>query len=224
MKKNMIIRLSNLSFSYPNGKRLFDGISFDFYPGEFYLIQGASGAGKSTLLRLINRLEEATDGEITYHGKPLTDYHAPLLRKKISYIQQTPAVIRGTIKENLLLPFTFHGNRDQHKPDDETLSRQLQSFHLHGIDLNQPVENLSVGQLQRICLIRGLLLSPEVILLDEPTSALDDDSAMVVESKAESFCQTHQATVLMVSHRLFTPTMMKPRKIKMEEGKIREIT
>ncbi len=218
-----MIRLSNLSFSYSNGKQLFDNISIDFQKGVFYLIQGVSGSGKSTLLRLINRLEEPTGGEISYDGKPLDDYHAPFLRKKILYIQQTPTAIRGTVKENLLLPFLFKINHDQNRPDDEKLLQLLQTFHLQGVGLHQPIENLSVGQLQRICLIRGIQLFPEVILLDEPTSALDEESAGIVESKAEEFCKNHRATVLMVSHRPLTPTHITPIRIQIKEGKIQEI-
>lgn len=218
-----MIRLSNLSFSYFNGKRLFDNISIDFHKGGFYLIQGVSGSGKSTLLRLINRLEEPTGGEISYHGKSLADYHAPSLRKKILYIQQTPAAIRGTVKENLLLPYIFKSNQKLSLPDDEKLIQLLHSFHLQEIDLHQPIENLSVGQLQRVCLIRGMQLLPEVILLDEPTSALDEESAGIVESKAEAFCKDHQMTVLMVSHRPFTPTLITPRLVQIKAGNIQEI-
>jgi putative ABC transport system ATP-binding protein len=218
-----MIRLSNLSFSFFNGKRLFDNISIDFQMGNFYLIQGVSGSGKSTLLRLINRLEEPTGGEISYHGKSLADYHAPSLRKKILYIQQTPAAIRGTVKENLLLPYTFKSNQNLNQPDDEKLLQMMHSFHLQGIDLHQPIENLSVGQLQRICLIRGMQLFPEVILLDEPTSALDEKSAGIVESKAEDFCKDHQMTVLMVSHRPLSLTHIKPKLVQLKAGKIQVI-
>jgi putative ABC transport system ATP-binding protein len=223
MNKKTIIKLSNLSFSYTQGKSLFDSTSIAFQKGEFYLIQGLSGAGKSTLLRLINRLEEPINGEIIYNGKSLDLYHAPYLRKKILYIQQIPTVITGTVKENLLLPFTFHSNHDLDKPDDEKLFNLLQTYYLRGVDLNQQAENLSVGQLQRVCLIRGLLLFPEVILLDEPTSALDEESSGVVESKAEEFCKDHQKTVLMVSHRPFKPKDIQPVIVRIADGKIREI-
>jgi putative ABC transport system ATP-binding protein len=222
MNRNVIIRLSRLSFAYSPTIRIFDDLSFDFCKGEFYLVKGLSCAGKSTLLRLLNRLVEPAAGEILYHGKPLTEYHAPLLRKKILYVQQTPAVIPGSVRENLLLPFAFQANQDLHRPDDAALSAMLASFHLPGIDLERPVGNLSVGQLQRICLIRGFLLNPEVILLDEPTSALDDSSAKVVETKAEAYCKDHQATIIMVSHRPFSPEYGKARMITLAQGGIME--
>ena len=222
MNRNVIIRLSRLSFAYSPTSQILADLSFDFDKGEFYLVRGVSGAGKSTLLRLINRLVEPTDGEILYLGKPLAEYQAPLLRKKILYIQQTPAVITGNVRENLLLPFVFRANQDQHRPDDTALLAMLESFHLQGVSLDQPVGNLSVGQLQRICLIRGLLLNPEVILLDEPTSALDDSSASVVETKTETYCRKHQATIIMVSHRPFSPQYGKARVITLAQGGIQE--
>lgn len=222
MNSNVIIRLSRLSFAYSPTSRILSDLSFDFCKGGFYLVKGLSGAGKSTLLRLINRLAEPTAGEILYHGKPLADYPAPQLRKTILYIQQTPTVVAGSIRENLLLPFTFQANNDQHRPDDDALAAMLESFHLQGIGLDRPVSSLSVGQLQRICLIRGLLLNPEVVLLDEPTSALDDSSARVVETKTETYCTERRATIIMISHRPFSPESVNATTITLTEGRLQE--
>jgi ABC-type bacteriocin/lantibiotic exporter with double-glycine peptidase domain len=77
-----------------------------------------------------------------------------------------------------------------------------------------------VGQQQRLCLIRGLLLSPEVILLDEPTSALDDESSAIVDRMTESICIDHGKTVAMVSHREFNPERVQPVIITVDGGRI----
>jgi ABC-type sugar transport system ATPase subunit len=63
-----IIEFSNVTFSLPNGKSLFRNLSEQFSSGRFYLITGPSGSGKSTFLRLINRLENPSDGHILFNG------------------------------------------------------------------------------------------------------------------------------------------------------------
>lgn len=99
----------------------------------------------------------------------------------------------------------------------------MDEFHLGNVKLDSNAENLSVGQLQRICLIRGLLLSPEVILLDEPTSALDDESCRIVESSVVRLCLVSGKTVIMVSHRKFEPEGITPVIHELADGRFREV-
>ena len=101
---NTVIEIDDLSFTYPNGRNIFKALSLKFDAGRFYLIRGASGAGKSTLLRLMIRLEEAGSGDIRFNGRSVKDYPPEQLRREILYIQQTPSVTNGTVRENLLLP------------------------------------------------------------------------------------------------------------------------
>ena len=117
----------------------------------------------------MNRLEDPQKGEMRYKGRAFSSYDPEMIRSSILYIQQTPIVINGSIKENLMLPFAFKINRKKARPDEKTLHKFMDEFHLGNIGLDSNAAHLSVGQSQRICLIRGLLLSPEVILLDEPT-------------------------------------------------------
>jgi putative ABC transport system ATP-binding protein len=119
-------------------------------------------------------------------------------------------VIDGSIRDNLLLPFNFKNNRDLARPDDERLEVLLDNFMLKDVGLGDNAHNLSVGQLQRLCLIRALLLSPEILLLDEPTSALDEESGKIVESISERLCQESGLTVVIVSHRGFELRQIEP--------------
>ncbi len=221
MNEIPIVEFLNVTFSYAESPLLFQSISLKIIHGAFYLIKGPSGAGKSSLLRLINRLEEPSAGEILFETRPLSSYHPPVLRKSILYIQQTPVAIDGSVRDNLVLPFTFKGNKGIDCPNDDELSVFLDDFHLNSVSLNQHAKNLSVGQLQRICLIRGLLLSPKIILMDEPTSALDKESRSVVESRVEKLCQEEGRTVIMVSHGDFKPTQIKPHVLEVRAAEIK---
>ncbi len=197
------IAFSNVSFSYANKKSVFDRINFTFEAGQLYLIQGLSGAGKSTLLRLINRLEEPDSGEILFHGDPIHTLSAPQLRRSILYIQQTPVVTRASVLDNLMLPFTYAVNKSMEKPDKDRVSELMKLMSLDEVKLSYNAQGLSVGQQQRLCFIRGLLLNPEVVLLDEPTSALDPVSSDIVENCAQALCLEDKKTVIMVSHKTF---------------------
>lgn len=219
MSNQNLIQFENISFQYTDGAPLFSDVSLTLNAGEFYLVRGPSGSGKSSLLRLMNRLEEPVSGQLFIKGAPFSSLSAPELRRQILYIQQTPVVTDGSVKDNLLMPFSFKNNRDLPLPDDDHLRAFLDEFSMGNVDLNKQARTLSVGQQQRLCLIRGLLLSPSVILLDEPTSALDDESSRIVENMAESLCLTRGKTIVMVSHREFRPREVKPIFIEVENGR-----
>lgn len=215
-----IIEFKKLNFSFSNGKELFNDLSLKIKKGTFYLIQGPSGAGKSTFLRLINRLEEPCSGEIFFNGKPLASYAPPLLRRSTLYIQQSPIAVDGSVRQNLLFAFSFKHNRNLTPPDDSVLLRHLENFLMEDISLETNAHTLSLGQLQRLCFIRGLLLKPKVLLLDEPASALDDKSGSIVEHTAERLCAKKDLTVLMVSHRQFKPRMLECSVIKINNDSV----
>ena len=219
-----IIHFGNVSFAYPDHKVIFQNLSLGIAPGVFYHVKGPSGAGKSTLLRLIIRLEEPNLGRILLKGASLSDIHPTHLRRAILYLPQTPVAIDGSVREYLLLPFTFKANQDLQKPDDSQLSEQLKVFLLDDVSLDDHAQTLSVGQLQRLCFIRGSLLSPEVLLLDEPTSALDPKSAAVVTNHIETLCEESRLTILMVSHGDVFSDSRACRTLVVADGWVKEIT
>ena len=218
-----MIVLSNLTFGYSDDLLLIRDVSYSFEDGEFYVIQGPSGVGKSTLLRLLNRLEEPVGGKIRFRGRPLSYYDAPELRRSLLYVPQTPVVIDGSVRANLLLPFTFQINTHLQRPDEEMLQGRLAQFLLSDINLDDQAQSLSVGQLQRLCLIRGLLLSPQGLLLDEPTSALDPASRLVVQAATEHFCLRTGATVIVVAHQPIRPLEVEPVFLQLMNKELKEI-
>jgi len=223
MAAGSIIDFCNVSFAFSHEAPIFTGVTLTLRKGGFYLVQGPSGAGKSTFLRLINRLEEPLSGEILFKGRPLYSYSPPLLRRSILYVQQTPSVIDASVRENLLLPFSFKNNAHLERPGNKRLKTLLADFLLQGVGLHDNALTLSLGQLQRLCFIRGLLLSPDVLLLDEPTSALDRESGQVVETMVERLNRVSGLTVLTVTHKEPRPGLITPLLLKVAEGQIREV-
>ncbi|WP_320170803.1 ATP-binding cassette domain-containing protein [Maridesulfovibrio sp.] len=198
-----VLEFREVGFHWPGGKG-FDNVSFAVPAGGFALITGPSGAGKSTLLRLAVRLEEACTGSILLEGTQLKSIYPPLMRSRIGLVQQTPTLLPGTIRENLLMPFNLRIRKGKPKPDDPEMTEWLERLGLGEIGLQTNVAGLSVGQRQRLCLIRSALTHPAVLCFDEPTSALDSKSRELVEKTAEHLSEEGIA-VLMVNHTNYRP-------------------
>ncbi|MCG8531610.1 MAG: ATP-binding cassette domain-containing protein [Desulfovibrionales bacterium] len=204
-KQNLpVLEFSDVAFHWPGGNGL-QNVSFCVPRGQFVLISGSSGSGKSTLLRLIVRLEEATHGTILLNGHPIAAFYPPELRTHIGFVQQTPTLVAGTVRNNLLMPFTFANRKHSTRPDDATMEYWLERFGLTTISLHDDTQELSVGQKQRLCVIRSVLPKPDVICFDEPTSALDQTSRRSVEQVAEELA-AEGISILMVNHTSYHPS------------------
>jgi putative ABC transport system ATP-binding protein len=193
------LALDRVCFAYPDGPAILKDASLTLEPGGYHLLRGPSGAGKSTLLRLLCRLEEAQAGTISFKGTPIRDIPPAELRRRVAYVQQLPTLLPGTVRDNLLLPFSFKANAGLTPPPDAEMAAQLSAFLLEGVTLDSRADKLSVGQAQRVCLTRSLLLVPEAVLLDEPTASLDAHSAQVVLDRTRELA-AGGVTVVMISH------------------------
>lgn len=199
---DIILEFRNVYFKWAEGLSL-QNINIRIKKGSFTLITGPSGSGKSTVLRLACRLEEPEKGALLYDGELFDTIPPPKLRQKVALIQQTPTVIEGSVRENLLLPYSFEVNKNIPKPEDKLLKEKLKELYLNA-DLNKEAYALSVGQKQRLCILRTLLLEPDILLMDEPTSALDQESKEIVEKILEE-TNKKGTTIIMVSHSKYRP-------------------
>ena len=108
-----------------NGKTpLFQELNLSLEGNDFVLIQGPSGSGKSSFLRLFNRLQEPTSGLILIDEKPASEHDVRQLRRRIGYVQQTPTMMPGTVRENLNLAYKFKAACTERIPDDGTLRQK----------------------------------------------------------------------------------------------------
>lgn len=168
-------------------------VTLTFGVGRLTALVGPSGAGKTTLLRLLNRLEEPTEGTVSLHGQPLTSYDVLALRRRVGLLQQAPVVLETTVLADLRL------GQPLLTPDGA--AGLLARVGLPEAFVDRPTEGLSGGEAQRLCLARALAVGPEVMLLDEPTSALDRVAAAAVEDAVGALL-ADGLSVVMVSHDL----------------------
>lgn len=202
-----ILQIRDISFTYPDGTRALDHITFDVLPNEILVIFGPSRSGKTTLLRMLNRLVDQIDGaqregEIFFHDQNIYDrgINVSQLRRRIGMVFATPMPLPGTIYENMHYGLKVAGEKNRTLIDErvELGLRQAALWDEVKDRLHSSAFALSGGQKQRLCLARCLALQPEVILLDNPTSGLDPISTATVERSLEELKQHY--TVIMVPH------------------------
>jgi phosphate transport system ATP-binding protein len=188
--KNHII-VNHLNVSYGNLPVL-KNISLAIPDKKITVIIGPSGCGKSTLLKSFNRLIDLENnvkitGEVLVDGENILAPEADLLsiRKKMGLLLQKPSPLPMSIFENVAYGARIHGLHDRKKLADmvEHYLVMVNLWNEVKDRLSSPASRLSLGQQQRLCLARGLVVEPEIILGDEPTSSLDPISSRFIENK-----------------------------------------
>jgi len=198
---NVGIRLNNVSFTYPDGKRkVINEFSYDFVPGSCTLVVGETGAGKSTLVRLMLALLSPQNGNISLYNERQENIVSPMTRCNFIYVPQGNTLMSGTVKDNLLL-----GNPNATEAElRQALYTAAADFVFDlptGLDTfcGEKGSGLSEGQAQRISIARGILHSGSILLLDEPTSALDMDTERVLIERLTT--QLADKTLILITHR-----------------------
>ncbi|WP_186419018.1 ABC transporter ATP-binding protein [Bosea sp. CS1GBMeth4] len=163
------LALAHVSKSFP-GVRANHDISLSVRPGEIHALLGENGAGKSTLVKIIYGVQRADEGEIRFDGRPVEIASPKAARQLgIGMVFQHFSLFDGmTVLENIALGL------DETVPADELKARIrtiLDSYSLP-LDPDREVHTLSVGERQRIEIVRCLLQKPKLLIMDEPTSVL----------------------------------------------------
>ena len=181
------------------GTPLHSQISLSLLPGELVAVTGPSGAGKTTLLRTVCGLQDPAAGDVLLQGKNGDAWGWPLFRRKVVLVSQKPVLPALTVEDALRRPFLYKAAG--HAPFPAEAARNLLDELGVGAGCwTQDAQTLSVGQQQRVSLIRALLLEPLVLCLDEPTSALDPDSSVRVQSLISRLAAGRGLVALIVTH------------------------
>ena len=197
-----------------------DGVSLGIVAGEIVDVRGPSGAGKTTMLRALARLLPEATGTLTLKGRLADEFSPYEWRHHVTLLPQTATMRPGTVRENLLLPWSLKARSDEPAPAEQALGHALRDVGLGDIALDRDAARLSVGQAARVALLRVVLAAPDVLLLDEPDANLDDESTAQVAAMTERFAAAGGA-VLRVRHQ--RGEVAASRTLRLAEGKLTEV-
>ncbi|MBR0411505.1 MAG: amino acid ABC transporter ATP-binding protein [Eubacterium sp.] len=223
MSDNREVKISVKGLKKSFGKlQVLKGIDTEIKAGEVICVIGPSGSGKSTFLRCLNRLEEATGGEILVDGESITDKKADInkIRRHIGMVfQQFNLFPHYTAKENVMLaPVEL-----KLKSKKEAEEKALQLLKRVGLSDKADVKpkQLSGGQQQRVAIARALAMEPDIMLFDEPTSALDPEMVCEVLDVMRELA-AEGMTMVIVTHEMGFAHDVADRVFFIDEGVIME--
>ena len=171
MHSQTIVRMKGITKRFP-GVIANDAVDFGLLPGEVHTLLGENGAGKSTLMHILSGMAQPDSGSIEVRGGPV-QIGSPFdsLKAGIGMVYQHFALVPNlTVMENIILGFE-DGMALNRRRSKSKLKQILNEFEL-SLPLDETVSNLSVGQQQRVEIIKTLYHKSDVLILDEPTSVL----------------------------------------------------
>ncbi|WP_058187670.1 ATP-binding cassette domain-containing protein [Terracidiphilus gabretensis] len=214
------IEFRNLFFATRQGRLLLDGISLALEAGTTTAILGRSGSGKTTLLRTVNRMVEATGGDVLVSGKSVRDTDLIALRRGIGYvIQESGLFPHFTVERNVGLVLEAEGHSRA-----ERVQRSHALLETVGLDpttfSSRYPHQLSGGQRQRVGVARALAAEPKVLLMDEPFGALDPLTRAEMQEMMRDLMARMQKTVVLVTHDLDEALYLADRIVLLSSGKV----
>lgn len=172
-----VVEFKNVSFAYNEntGEKVLDDISFTLSKGETLGVIGGTGSGKTTLISLIPRFYDATEGEVLINGENVKNLNLKPLRSFVSVVQQGASIIKGTVKENIVMGRKDISDEDVEKAAQTAQAHEFISKLSEGYEtvIERSGSNLSGGQKQRLAIARAVAGNPSVLILDDSASALD---------------------------------------------------
>lgn len=206
-----LIQLDDVHFAWPGQPRLLDIASFTLDRGERVFLKGPSGSGKTTLLGLLGGVLLPGNGSIRVLETDLPSLSASARDRfradHTGYIFQMFNLLPYlSVVENVTLPCRFSPLRRGRALAHNGSLEQCATGLLAGLGLSDPallrrsVNELSIGQQQRVAAARALIGSPELVIADEPTSALDADSREAFLRLLFAECERGGSSLLFVSH------------------------
>jgi ATP-binding cassette, subfamily C, bacterial CydD len=197
-----LIRLQEVSYSYPGERPALDGLSLEIRPGERLALVGPSGAGKSTVVNLLLGFARPDAGEIWVGDMPLGDLDLEAWRRHLAWVAQTPRLFHGTLLDNIRL-----GRPDATLGEVQAAARlaQAETFiqrlpHAYQTLVGERGQGLSGGEIRRVALARAFLRDAPLVILDEPTASLDKESERQVAAGIERLAEGR--TLVTIAHRM----------------------
>ncbi len=215
-----MIKLTNVSKTYPPNIKALDRVSLHIKPGEFVSLVGQSGTGKTTLVRSLIGEEKVSEGKIEVGNWDITNIgnsEVPFLRRQVAVIFQDFKLLpKKTLAENVAFALEVAG-----KPTAKIKSIVPEVMKIVGLGskMKRYPNEVSGGEQQRTAIARALVYQPKVLLADEPTGNLDSINAQEIIDlllKINEF----GTTVVLVTHNRDIVNRLKRRVVTLHDGRI----
>lgn len=215
-----MIRMFNISKTYPNGVKALVDVSIQIKRGEFVFLVGPSGAGKSTFTKLLFREELPEKGYILVNDQNIIrmkDREVPYLRRKIGIVFQDFRLLsEKTVFENVA--FALRVSEASAKDIKKLVPAAIELVGLQGKENLFPSE-LSGGEQQRVGIARAIVNNPLMIIADEPTGNLDPETAKDIMQILDDINKLG-TTIIMATHAKEIVDSMQKRVVAIEGGRI----
>lgn len=198
------IEFKDVTFSYEDGKKILDGVSFVAKQGEVTALIGASGSGKTTVSRLAARFWDIDSGRITVGGQDISKVDPEILMNLYSIVFQDVTLFNNTIMENIRIG-------DKNATDEQVMQAAKWANCTEFIEnlpdkwqtiIGENGKKLSGGERQRISIARAFLKNAPIILLDEASASLDVENETLIQQSISKLIKGK--TVLVIAHRMRT--------------------
>ena len=217
------IRFENVGFSYPDGRRALEGISFVMRRGERLAIVGENGAGKTTLVKLLLRFYDPSEGRILVDGVDLRELDLEAWRRLVAAVFQDFGRYALTLRENIVLADLEHQSELGRLEEAAQAGGASELLRRLGTEafLSKAFggTELSLGEWQRLALARAFFRRAELLILDEPSASLDPKEEAHLYGRFAELAQGK--TVLLITHRLAS-VQMADRILVLREGRLVE--
>jgi ABC-type cobalamin/Fe3+-siderophores transport system ATPase subunit len=220
--KPVYLELREVSFAYPSGRRVVDGVSLTIPRGESWAIVGPNGSGKSTLLRLMAGLIAPERGRVLLNGRPLASIRGRERARRIAFLPQGVAPAFGYVARQIVAMGRYPhvsglGLESRHdwRVVDEAMA-WTDTIPL----ARRPLSMLSGGERQRVLITAALVQANELLLLDEPTTALDLNHQIAIHRLLVRLSTQRGWTVVTVTHDLNLAAYFSRHVVMLKEGRV----
>lgn len=212
-----MIEFRSVSKRFPNGTLAVDDFSLVIPSRKTTVLVGSSGSGKTTLLRMINRMVDATTGEVEIDGENISTRDPVQLRRSIGYVMQNSGLLpHFTVIDNVATVPVLNG-----VPKKTARAQALALLDTVGLDrelANRYPSQLSGGQQQRVGVARGLAANPNILLMDEPFGAVDPIVRAELQQETIRLQRDLDKTVVFVTHDIDEAFLLGDQVVILEDG------